>query len=205
MNSLTLGQKTKKQQEKKFAKIVKEKQAVRLKVKNRRSQLSPQAIEHKSKQIRQIVLSLDVLKQAQTVMCYVSKGREVQTHTLIKLLLKQGKTAAVPFIVSKGIMKPAVITSFSQLVLAEFKTLQPQKLDLLAESIDLNIMPALAVSEAGDRIGWGGGFFDRFILDHQPQFNLSLAFDFQVFKKLPVSSFDQKVDKVVTESRCLDF
>lgn len=189
------------QKDKQLLQIVKKKQAVRLKVKACRMKLTAKELEFKSQQIQQKILALPVLQSAQNIMCYVSKGNEVKTHSLIKLLLKQGKTVAVPFVLDKGLMKPAVVTSFSDLVLADFQTLCPRKFKLLTEPIDLNIMPALAVSKTGDRVGWGGGFYDRFILKYQPGFNLCLAFDCQIFDVLPVTPLDRKVDGVVTESR----
>lgn len=189
------------QKDKQLLQIVKKKQAVRLKVKACRMKLTAKELELKSQQIQQKLLALPVLQSAQNIMCYVSKDNEVKTHSLIKLLLKQGKTVAVPFVLGRGLMQPAVVTSFSDLVLADFQTLRPRELKLLTESIDLNIMPVLAVSKTGDRVGWGGGFYDRLIMKYQPGFNLCLAFDCQIFDVLPVTLLDQKVDGVVTESR----
>ncbi len=188
-----------------FVKITQKKEEIRLQIKARRSVFSREAIRIKSKHIQQRLLSLESVSQAETVMCYVSKSNEVETHELIKKLLRLGKTVAVPFIVSRGIMEPAVISSFSELIAAEFQVLCPQKLELLHKPIDLNIMPALAVSKTGERIGWGGGYYDRFIKKYKPKFNLCLAFDFQVFDELPQSESDQKVDGVVTEKEQLVF
>ncbi len=193
------------QKDKQLLQIVKKKQAVRLKVKACRMKLTAKELEFKSKHIQQKLLALPVLQSAKNIMCYVSKGSEVKTHSLIKLLLKQGKTVAVPFVVGRGLMQPAVITNFSDLTLADFQTLRPKKLKLLSQPIDLNIMPALAVSKTGDRVGWGGGFYDRLIMKYQPSFNLCLAFDCQIYDALPVTPLDQKVDGVVTESRHMLF
>lgn len=136
-------------------------------------------------------------------MCYVSKDTEVFTHALIKKILEIGKTVSVPFIVKRGIMKAAVIKDFSELVEASFETLQPQTNNFLNEKIDLNLVPALAVSKKGERLGWGAGFYDRFISDYQPQLNLALIFDCQFVEELPATAFDQKIDGVMTESQVL--
>src|SRR5690606_20119290 len=116
-----------------------------------------------------------------------------------------GKTVAVPYIVKKGIMKPAIIQHFSELSLAVFYTLQPQTKNFLDEEIELNLVPALAVSKNGDRLGWGAGFYDRFISDYQPQLNIALIFDCQLVNQIPTTKFDQKIDGVITESQYLLF
>jgi 5-formyltetrahydrofolate cyclo-ligase len=98
-------------------------------------------------------------------------------------------------------MKPAIINSFAELRLADFNTLQPRTSKFLEDKIDLNLMPALAVTKTGDRLGWGGGFYDRFMMSKQAQLNLVLAFDCQIAEQLPTTEFDQKVDGIITESQ----
>jgi 5-formyltetrahydrofolate cyclo-ligase len=113
------------------------------------------------------------------------------------------KPVVVPFIFKNGLMKAAIIEDFSELVAAGFNTLQPQTNNFLDEKIDLNLVPALAVSKEGDRLGWGAGFYDRFISNCEPRLNLALVFDCQLLNKLPTTSFDQKMDGVLTESRSI--
>lgn len=185
--------------------IIEQKTILRHELKLRREQLDKQSIIDKSRLIEEKILNLATFRQAQNIMCYVSKDTEVFTHDFIKKILNMGKTVAVPFIVKKGIMKPAVIRHFSELSLAEFKTLQPQTKNFLDEKIDLNLIPALAVSKTGDRLGWGAGFYDRFISDYRPKINIALIFDCQLVNQLPTTKFDQKIDGVITESQYLLF
>ncbi len=189
--------------DKKSLTIIKKKEALRIKMKFKRAQLNDEEIKAKSQAIEKKVLALPVLQQAKTIMCYVSKDTEVATHQLIKNLLSMGKTVAVPFIIKKGLMKAVVIEDFSQLVVGDFNTLQPKIKNFLDEKIDLNLVPALSVSKKGDRLGWGAGFYDRFIINHQPKLNLALLFDCQLVDQLPTNSFDQKMDGVVTENRSI--
>jgi 5-formyltetrahydrofolate cyclo-ligase len=189
--------------DKKSLTIIKKKEALRIKMKFKRAQLNDEEIKAKSQAIEKKVLALPVLQQAKTIMCYVSKDTEVATHQLIKNLLSMGKTVAVPFIIKKGLMKAVVIEDFSQLVVGDFNTLQPKIKNFLNKKIDLNLVPALSVSKKGDRLGWGAGFYDRFIINHQPKLNLALLFDCQLVDQLPTNSFDQKMDGVVTENRSI--
>jgi 5-formyltetrahydrofolate cyclo-ligase len=79
--------------------------------------------------------------------------------------------------------------------------LQAQTSEFFAEEIDLNLMPALAVTKTGDRLGWGGGFYDRFIMSNSPKLNLVLAFDCQITDQLSTTNFDQKINGIITESK----
>ncbi|MFA6814068.1 MAG: 5-formyltetrahydrofolate cyclo-ligase [Candidatus Pacebacteria bacterium] len=188
---------------KKTMEIIEKKKELRAQFKLKREQLGEEEIKLKSQLITKKVLSLSEFKKAKNIMCYVSKDTEVFTHALIKKILEIGKTVSVPFIVKRGIMKAAVIKDFSELVEASFETLQPQTNNFLNEKIDLNLVPALAVSKKGERLGWGAGFYDRFISDYQPQLNLALIFDCQFVEELPATAFDQKIDGVMTESQVL--
>lgn len=184
---------------------IKQKKTLRKELIMRREQLTTQEAFSKSQLIEQKVLSLTILHEAKNIMCYVSKDQEVATHQLIESLLKMDKKVAVPFIIKKGIMKPALINDFSELSVAGFNTLQPKVGNFLEQKIDVNLMPALAISQKGDRLGWGAGFYDRFINDYRPKLNLALIFDCQLVDNLPSAEHDQKIDGVITESQYLLF
>lgn len=185
--------------------IIKQKEALREELIMRREQLTAKELFSKSQLIEQKVLSLTVLREAKNIMCYVSKDQEAATHQLIKSLLKMNKKVAVPFIIKKGMMKPALINDFSELSVAGFNTLQPKVGNFLDQRIDINLMPALAISKKGDRLGWGAGFYDRLINDYRPKLNLALIFDCQLVDSVPSAEHDQKVDGVITESQYLLF
>jgi 5-formyltetrahydrofolate cyclo-ligase len=191
--------------DKKTLAIFKEKIELRTQFKLKRQLLTEEQIKEKSQLITEKVLNLVEFKKANNIMCYVSKDTEVATHELIKKILEMNKTLAVPLIVGEGIMKPAIINDFSDLSLASFNTLQPQPSNFMEDKIDLNLMPALAVTKTGDRLGWGGGFYDSFIKKYQPKLNLALVFDCQIAKYLATTSFDQKIDGILTESQAILF
>jgi len=186
-------------------KIIEQKKELRTQFKVQREQLGAEQIKQKSQIIEKKLLNWSVLKNVKNIMCYVSKDTEVATHHLIKTLLQMNKIVAVPLIIKKGLMKPVVIHDFAQLVVADFKTLQPQTNYSLDEKIDLKLVPALAVSQKGDRLGWGAGFYDRFISKYQPQFNVALIFDCQLVDQLPTTEFDQKLDGAISESKLISF
>ena len=148
-------------------------------------------------------------QQAETIMCFVSFGTEVHTHDFIQQALAEGKRILVPFIRSK---KDGMLTSelkdFSELELGYFNILspKPEYLRLTEEDPDLVIMPAVAFCKNGFRIGYGGGFYDRYLARLTKRVpRIGIGFDVQVVDEVPVEEFDQPIDKLITEKAIYNF
>jgi 5-formyltetrahydrofolate cyclo-ligase len=108
----------------------------------------------------------------------------------------------------KKIINPFIIKSLeNDLVPGVFGILEPdlEKIDpVIADKIDIVIVPGAAFSENGCRIGYGGGFYDRF-LQNRSITSYALAFDFQLVDEVPFDpEFDMKVDYIVTERRVIE-
>ena len=67
----------------------------------------------------------------------------------------------------------------------------------------LIIMPGLAFDEKKNRIGYGGGFYDKYLERHPGLFKVALAYDFQIYKKLETEQFDIRPDIIVTDKRVI--
>lgn len=166
-------------------------------------------VEERSGKSREIVdrlLNLTEIIKANSIFTYVSFRSEVGTHSMINSLIKQGKCVSVPFIdINKKIIIPSVIKSFkNDLVPGAFGILEPvlENLNPLpAEKIDIIIMPGAVFNEKGCRLGYGGGFYDRFLKKKRIK-SYALAFDCQLVDGVPFDpEFDIKVDHIVTEKR----
>ncbi|MEA2056467.1 MAG: 5-formyltetrahydrofolate cyclo-ligase [Patescibacteria group bacterium] len=179
-------------------KVALQKQILRQEIKLFKQQLTSNFIQKNSELISRKLLTAELLDLAQTVFVYVSQPKEVQTHYLIKKMLAEGKTIAVPKVIGPGKMSAVKISSFSQLKPGRFDILQPIQDEILDQPIELNIMPAVAADRSGHRLGMGKGFYDRFIQKHQPEQNLVLIFDEQLKPEVPVDEFDQSVEFVLT-------
>lgn len=157
--------------------------------------------------ITQKLLATPEYAEAITVLTYVSVSSEVSTRMFIECALRDGKTVAVPRCMPGHRLEFVAITSLEQLVAAPIKLLEPPKdLSALAE-VQMNnaicIVPALLVDTKGYRLGYGAGFYDRFLSTYFGK-KICLAYQQNMSKTmLPHTEFDVPVDMVITESDVL--
>ena len=157
--------------------------------------------------ITQKLLATSEYSEAATVLTYVSVSSEVSTRMFIECALRDGKTVAVPRCLPGHCLEFVAITSLDQLVPAPFNLLEPSKdLSALTESHMNNaicIVPALLVDTKGYRLGYGAGFYDRFLSTYSGK-KICLAYQQNLSKtELPHTAFDVPVDMVITESDVL--
>ena len=157
--------------------------------------------------ITQKLLATPEYAEAATVLTYISVLSEVSTRMFIERALRDGKTVAVPRCLPGHRLEFVVITSLDQLVAASFNLLEPSK-DLSALTEDqmndsICIVPALLVDTKGYRLGYGAGFYDRFLSTY-PGKKICLAYQQNLSRTtLPHAAFDVAVDVVITESDVL--
>lgn len=133
---------------------------------------------------------------------YVSTDNEAATHRLIKALLHRGQPVAVPCTDSESNMIARSIDSFDELKPGRFGILAPEAGGPEVEP-DLCVLPCVAVTESGDRLGRGGGYYDRYLAGHPGMTTIALAFDEQVVGAIEAEPHDQRVDYIVTPSRTI--
>lgn len=117
--------------------------------------------DKKSEKIAEKLLNCDFYKSAQTVMVYMSFGSEVDTIALIEKMLNDGKTLCAPVCAEKGVMTAKKFTALSELKAGAYGILEPRGEN--AEKIDLIIVPGVGFTENLHRIGYGAGYYDRFL------------------------------------------
>ena len=157
--------------------------------------------------ITQKLLATSEYAEATTVLTYVSVSSEVSTRMFIECALRDGKTVAVPRCLPGHCLEFVAIVSLEQLVAAPFNLLEPAKeLPALTEDQMSNaicIVPALLVDIKGYRLGYGAGFYDRFLSTY-PGKKICLAYQQNLSRTmLPHTAFDVAVDLVITESDVL--
>ena len=153
------------------------------------------------------LLATSEYAEATTVLTYVSVLSEVSTRMFVECALRDGKTVAVPRCLPGHCLEFVAIASLEQLVAAPFNLLEPAKgLPALAEDQKNNsicIVPALLVDTKGYRLGYGAGFYDRFLSTY-PGKKICLAYQQNLSQTmLPHTAFDVAVDMVITESDVL--
>ena len=139
------------------------------------------------------------------VFCYVSFGTEVHTHELILELLALGKRVCVPKTYDNGIMDAVEITSLSGLSENRFGTLEPIFGKIVEKDfIDIVIIPALCYDKVGYRLGYGKGYYDRY-LDGYNGRKIGICPSLCVVSDALPSSHDIKADMIITENGIITF
>ncbi|MFL7797564.1 5-formyltetrahydrofolate cyclo-ligase [Clostridium chauvoei] len=153
------------------------------------------------------LLNTELYKNSTNIFTYISYGSEVDTKELINKSLKNGKKIFVPKTIKESReMKAINITSLENLTKDKYGILEPISFDknIDKNKLDLIIMPGSVFDSNGNRIGYGGGYYDRYLLDIYKENNkVALAYDFQVKDNLLVDEHDIKVDYIITEKRLI--
>ena len=171
-----------------------------------RDALSREDILGKSLQIEKNLLALEEFVKAKTVMFYISKGSEVHTRRMIKEAIKRGKRIVVP--VTKLDRRELVVSELldlDELTLGAFDVPEPKDQKLVsAGEIDLIIVPGIAFDTSGNRLGYGLGFYERFLSSvRDDAIIVALAYDSQVLDEIPNEHHDVPADAIITESRVI--
>ncbi|MCX7761379.1 MAG: 5-formyltetrahydrofolate cyclo-ligase [Candidatus Kryptonium sp.] len=171
-----------------------------------RNSLDPNEAREKSNAIFQNLKNLSAFNSAKTIHIYVSsKKNEVDTIEIINYLLSQSKRVIVPVVDKENkILRHSELKSLSELERSTFGILEPRELrEVDIKEIDLVIAPAIAVDRKGNRIGFGGGYYDKF-LSHVECPKVVLVYSFQVVDQIEPTPNDVPVDFVITENEVID-
>lgn len=159
--------------------------------------------------ISEFLIKSNFYKRAKVIFTFVSFKSEVDTHRIINYAIDYGKIIGVPKIKSKqrGI-EVFKIASLGDLEKGYFGVMEPKDkcTPINPEAIDLILMPGLAFDKKGGRIGYGGGFYDRFLNNLKKKISkIALAYDFQLLDEVPVNSLDVRVDGIITNRKIIYF
>lgn len=136
-----------------------------------------------------------------TILCYFSVKDEADTRRIIEYSLSKGKKVYIPECVGREMLFYE-LNSIEELVEGRFgiPTVNTKNKKPLSEfSNTLCIVPALSFDKYGNRIGYGGGYYDRFLKENEA-FSLGLTFESCLCEILPYEEFDIAVNAVITES-----
>lgn len=180
---------------------MKEKNKIRSLVKEKRNSLDERLKKTMDNIIFEKIISSEFYKSSKCIFVYVSFEGEVDTHRFIKYALNDNKRICVPKVKSKEEGIVAVeINSFHELKEGAYNILEPENFNKKIDErdIDLILMPGVAFDKNGGRIGYGGSFYDRFLKNPDIKaLKIALAYDFQIFDKVPMEEHDIKVDGII--------
>ncbi|WP_066064237.1 5-formyltetrahydrofolate cyclo-ligase [Neobacillus soli] len=178
-----------------------DKNAIRKQIKDRLSKVSIPLYEDYSYKIAGRLFEDEAWKQAQVIGITVSKRPEVDTYQIIRKAWELGKQVVVPKCYPKDRrLSFRTLSGFSQLESVYYGLFEPIEsltTEIEANLIDLIIVPGLAYTREGYRLGFGGGYYDRYITNFLGK-TLSLAFNEQLIPQFSVEEHDIPVSKIIT-------
>lgn len=180
--------------------LKREKKAVRTAVRALRDAMSGADRRSATRAIARELLALPEIATASTVMVFASFGSEIGTVPIVDGLVGRGVRVALPRI-EGGDIVPVRFRPGDAMVQAAFGMPEPAGGEIVESSeIDVAVTPGLAFDRHGHRIGYGGGFYDRFFAKARPDMaKIAVAFAVQVVDEVPHGAFDAAVDTIVTE------
>ena len=127
--------------------------------------LSPTYCQEADAAICRLVTNSPAYQKARTIFCYVGSDREIDTTALLRSAFQDGKILAVPLCTTPGIMEARQVQGFSDLVSGKYGILAPKLHCPLVEpqDFDLAIVPCCTGNAKGQRLGYGGGYYDRYL------------------------------------------
>jgi len=156
-----------------------------------------------SKLINGHLAGLDEVISASSVFIYVSFASEVDTHVIIRQCLEEGKSLAVPKIVDADHMIAVRFTSWEDLSPDVMGILTPTLPAADIGPFDIAVIPGLGFTFAGGRLGYGRGYYDKWLSANTAKTRIALAFEAQLVENLPTGTDDIPVDIIVTEKRVI--
>ncbi len=186
-----------------------EKRQIRKYILDIRNNMSSEETDRLSDKIISTLVKLPIFKKSPNVMLYLSFNNEVDTFRLIDYCKQHDKKVIVPFCIKDGVkIIPTEIKDVEKdLVKSNFGYMEPRQeivktVDI--EKIDLIIVPGISFDKRCYRIGFGGGYYDRFLgkLNFKIP-TIGLAYDYQIISSVPEEHFDIPLDYVITDKRII--
>ncbi|MEW9096202.1 MAG: 5-formyltetrahydrofolate cyclo-ligase [Clostridiaceae bacterium] len=177
------------------------KKELRNKVISLRDNLSLEVRRKYDEEIYNNVIESKYYKESKSLFIFVSYKTEVDTHNIIKKALEDGKRVSVPKIKNKDEgMYLVEIKSFNELGIGNYGILEPIHDNIMnKDEIDLILAPGVAFDKTGGRLGYGGGFYDKFISSLKNDIPIvALAYSVQFVNKVPRNEFDMMVNDIIT-------
>lgn len=181
-----------------------QKKELRREIKKILSALSPEYCITADKKIFEHIIATEGFQKASTVFCFVGTKAEIDTRPIIEEAWKRGKQVCVPRCISMGHMEAYAIESWDDLQEGSYGIQEPKSGCPFIEpkEIDFAIIPCLSCNHEGYRLGYGGGFYDRY-LERMSCPNAVICRAKLMVEGIPVDEFDKKADIVITENELL--
>lgn len=182
-----------------------DKKAARRMARQYRDSLSADECKHYSENITGRLLATKEYQASRDVLVYVSTGSEADTAGIIRKAWQDSKNVYVPKVYGKE-MQFIKITSFDELAVGYYGIMEPMKDEPVWEKgseASLCVMPGIAFDRQFNRIGYGGGFYDRFLADNESCIKAAICYSGQLIASIDSEDTDIKPDIIVTDVEVL--
>ena len=174
-----------------------DKQQLREEIREKKRAMTPQQITEKSQALARQFYDHPLYRNARCIYGYLPYNQEVRTTEMLAKALADGKRVAVPKVYGDT-MRFHYITDLSRVEKGYCGIPEPMGDEPIAGEEDaLVLMPGLAFDSKGGRMGYGGGFYDKFLDAEKKHPTLALCYDFQMVSCVPVEEHDHPVDAVI--------
>ena len=176
-----------------------DKKALRAEIRAKKKQLTEEQIVRASEALCRRMAEHPVYRAASALYAYLSFNQEIRTRTIMEQALRDGKRVAVPKVYGEE-MRFIWLDDLDAVAPGYYDIPEPIADGPFADDEQaLILMPGLAFDPKGNRCGYGGGFYDKYLEQHPHHKTLALCFDFQMVAELPVGPYDIPVDVVLSE------
>ncbi len=174
------------------------KKEMRAYIRSKKRAMTPAQIDSASRRLGQLLRESPAYRAAKTIYGYLPYNQEVRTTPMLEQALADGKQVAVPKVYGEE-MKFLYLQDFDTQVGPGYAGIPEPLLDgpVADDPTALVLMPGLAFDKTGRRIGYGGGFYDRFLAAEPEHPTLALCYGFQMVEHLETEAFDIPVDTVL--------
>lgn len=188
------------------------KDIIRKEILRLRNLINGEELEEKSSAIMRRLMDTEEFKASKTIMCYMDFKNEVKTVDFMKLCLMLRKRVAVPLVQKieggrKELIACEVRDLDSELEPGTYGILEPRKdavREVPPDEIDLVVVPGVVFDLKKNRIGYGAGYYDRFLKKTRNDCSrIAVAFDIQIVDEVPVEGHDEQMGMIITESRII--
>ncbi|MBP1868162.1 5-formyltetrahydrofolate cyclo-ligase [Clostridium tertium] len=184
-----------------------EKKVLRNKILEIRDSLNNNEKELMDNKIFNELINTDLYKRAINIFIYISFSNEINTRNIIEKAFKDKKNVFIPKVYKNDkLMKAIKLNSIDELKKNSMGILEPidDSNYIEKENIDLIVVPGVVFDKECNRIGYGGGYYDRYLKDIKSKENkIALAYDLQIVDKIESEVHDIKVDYIITNTRAL--
>ena len=179
-----------------------EKTSLRKRLLEKRDNTSFDMMKIASNKIQKKIKKINAFRNAEKIGAYYPIGSEILTQDIIQEALSNGKQIFLPKMIGEEI-KFRKILDFSSLEMGKFDIMEPRQDCPVDNNLDVILVPTVGISQKGIRLGYGHGFYDKF-LSKNKIVSISITLEKQIAKNVPQSEHDVLIDWIVTEDRIIE-